>query len=166
MRFEEAPKEAIELMLNITAAYFPELHYAHVKLLFDKKKMIRGGRLVLGRIARTNEMLRYLSMFLEEDGYDYLIVIDKVAWECLPKEDMTRIIRHELRHAFMDIEEEKREKAYKLVGHDFEDFSVEVGLNADSPLWAEEAARLISDIHEQRKEEKKEGKKRGRKPKC
>jgi len=160
IRFEPATQEAMELLDEIRKKHFPELWEAKVLVLFDNKKNMRMGRVVLAKIQKTNDLLRLLTQDDEvgqADGYDYIITVDRKFWDSTGREDHVRVLRHELRHAYFDYESEF--DSFKLVGHDFEDFRAEVVLNADDSDWAQRCVTLVSDLYEQEKEQKKEGKK-------
>jgi hypothetical protein len=156
LRFENVSPECQTLVNDVRKKYFPELAQANIKVLFDLKKTSRMKRLVLGRIMSPNEFIRYLTIPEIDEGYDYVMILDKVGWEVLPREDIVRIVRHELRHTYYDIEKEDRKQCYKIVDHDFQDFFEEVELNTDDPNWCSRAATLIEDVYDQRKEDAKE----------
>jgi hypothetical protein len=84
------------------------------------------------------------------DGVDYVLIVDKKAWELANDKDKVRLISHELRHVFVD-ENDRR----KLLPHDIEDFVTEVKLNADNPEWAFNLGALVADIYGQEKDLKK-----------
>lgn len=158
-RYEPATVDMEKLLSNIRATYFPSLWEARVLLLFDTKKNTRGGKVVLAKIQKTNDLVRLLTQDESEpfNGYDFIITVDKKCWESTGEEDHIRILRHELRHVFYDIESDS--DPFKIIGHDFEDFQEEVRINAEDPNWAIRCATLTSDLYEQEKELAKEGKK-------
>lgn len=153
LRFEEVTEEVMDLLKEVRSEYFPELKNAKVKMLFDVKKRTSGGRITLGRIMKTNDLLRLLTIDRVDpiEGFDYIITLDKTCWEVIEKADKIRIIRHELRHAYFDIDSE--ENPYKLVDHSIMDFYEELDLNRDDPRWHERVGALTEGIYEQRKEE-------------
>jgi hypothetical protein len=163
LRYEEVSEKVTEMLRDVKAKYFGELKNAKIKVLFDLKKRQAGGRLVLGRIMRTNDLLRHLTKDEAEammEGYDYIISLDKLCWESIPDEDRTRILRHELRHTFVDIEAEAN--PYKLQNHSITDFYEEVDLNQDNPRWRDRVASLTESIYEQQRESVSgKGKKKG-----
>ena len=65
-----------------------------------------------------------------------------------------RLLRHELRHTYFDIDAE--ENPYKLIDHTVNDFYEEIDLNQDDPKWRQKAGTMITDMYEQEKEEAKE----------
>ncbi|HVN96899.1 MAG TPA: putative metallopeptidase [Syntrophorhabdaceae bacterium] len=152
LRYEEVTSTALNLLKTVRAKDFPELKNAKIKVLFDLKKRKSGGRIVLGRIMKTNDLIRHLTKDEVEviEGFDYIITLDKKCWDNTTDEDRTRILRHELRHTFFDIEAEK--DPYKLMTHSISDFYEEVELNQKDPRWRERVAILTEDIYEQEKE--------------
>jgi hypothetical protein len=75
--------------------------------------------------------------------------------------DRERILRHELRHTYFDIDTE--DNPYRLVDHDITDFYAEIELNKDDPRWGQRCAALTADIYEQMKEAAKDNRKRKKK---
>jgi hypothetical protein len=158
LRYEDVTDEVLELLKDVRSQYFGELNNAKIKVLFDIKKRRSGGRITLGRIMKTNDLLRHLTIDRVDpiEGYDYIITLDKTCWEVIEKEDRLRILRHELRHAYFDIDSD--ENPYKLVDHSILDFYEELEANKDDPRWRERVGALTEDIYEQRKEEQNEAK--------
>lgn len=163
LRYEEVTDNVLDMLTSVKSQHFPELKNAKIKLLFDLKKRKSGGRIVIGRIMKTNDLIRQLTKDEVEvmEGYDYIITLDKTCWDHIPDGDRLRILRHELRHTFFDIESEN--DPYKLLSHSITDFYEEVEMNQDDPRWRERVASLTESIYEQQKEAKaeKRGKKRG-----
>ena len=122
-RFEDVSEYVVALVDRVQGQWFPELARARFKVLFDTKRRKSRGNWVLARIQRTNEVMRHLTKeeARSEVGYDYILYLDKAVWEAIDEKDRLRIVRHELRHCFYDIE--TTTTPYKLVGHDVEDFS-------------------------------------------
>ncbi len=165
LRYDEVTDDVIRTFNEVQAKYFPELKNAKIIILFDLKKRTSGGRVVLGRIMKTNDLLRHLTKddAIAIDGVDYIITLDKQGWDAIGNEDRVRVLRHELRHTYYDIESE--DNPYKLIDHSITDFYEEVDLNKDDPRWRERVATVVSDIYEQQKEDRKQdrGKKRKKK---
>jgi hypothetical protein len=165
LRYEEVTEDVWHMFREVKANHFPELKNAKIILLFDLKKRRSGGRVVLGRIMKTNDLLRHLTKDEAEaiEGYDYIITLDKVGWDTITENDRTRILRHELRHTYFDVESENN--PYKLLDHSITDFYEEVELNKDDPRWRERVATVVADIYEQQAEERKakgrKGKRKG-----
>lgn len=161
LRYEDVTDDVMDMLKEIRASYFPELRNAKIKVLFDLKKRQSGGMLVLGRIMKTNDLLRHLTVDQMEavEGYDYIIALDKLCWQSITDEDRARIIRHELRHTYFDIDADN--SPYKLQNHTIADFYEEVENNKADPRWRDRVGRLVADIYEQQKEERKGKKHKG-----
>ena len=150
-RYEDCDESLVEVFLNTLEERFPHLAYLKFKLLFDTKKRVRRGNMVLASISLTSDMIKFFSKDdIAVDGYDYVLIVDKKAWDLANEDDRKRIISHELRHVFID-----EKDSCKLVGHEIEDFYEELKLNQDDPEWARNLAQLVKDVYEQEKEAKK-----------
>lgn len=152
MRYEDASENLVEVYLQVAEERFPTTcANLNIKLMFDTKRRVRQGRSVLASIEIASEKIKYFTKNdVNVDGVDYVLTVDKKAWELANVNDKTRLLSHELRHVYVD-EEGRR----KLVPHDIEDFVVEVKLNTDDPDWATKLVTLVADIYEQEKELKK-----------
>lgn len=161
LRYEDVTDDVMDMLKEIRTTYFPELRNAKIKVIFDLKKRQSGGMLVLGRIMKTNDLLRHLTVDQMEavEGYDYIIALDKLCWQSIADEDKARIIRHELRHTYFDIDADST--PYKLQNHTIADFYEEVENNKADPRWRERVGLLVADIYEQQKEDRKEKKHKG-----
>ncbi len=164
IRYEEATDEARKLLDKVIADHFGELRNARIAALFDTKKHVAGGQIMLSAIIKPNDLVRHFTRAdaSSEEGYDYVVIIDKKAWEAIGDADRTRMLRHELRHTFYDIEAE--DNPYKLIDHSVSDFYEEIELNRDDPKWRQRVCTLAADLYEQEKEESKEkrGKRKGK----
>ena len=158
IRFEDISNEVINLANNIQEELFPELINVKIKYLFDLKKRTSGGKIPLGRCQKTDELVKYFSVeeARDADGYQYIITLDKIAWDSIEEKDKIKLLRHELRHVLVFEKEEKT--VYKIYPHNIEDFVEEIELNQDDPRWSLRIATLIADIYEQREEMEKENK--------
>jgi hypothetical protein len=156
LRYEEVTEEARKLLDEVQATHFPELKNAKIIMLFDLKKRTSGGRVVLGRIMKTNDLLRHLTKneAVAIEGYDYIVSLDKQGWDAIGHDDRVRVLRHELRHTHYDIESEAN--PYRLIDHSITDFYEEVELNKDDPRWRERVVTVVADIYEQQKEERRQ----------
>ncbi len=165
LRYEEVTEDATKLLDEVLTKHFAELRNAKIIMLFDVKKRTSGGRVVLGRIMKTNDLLRHLTKNEAEaiEGYDYIVTLDKQAWDAIGHEDRVRLLRHELRHTYYDIESEAN--PYRLIDHSITDFYEEVELNKDDPRWRERVATVVADIYEQQKEDRKQERNKKRKRK-
>jgi hypothetical protein len=152
MKYDDVPESIYEIYEKLKVKYFPHLANAKMLFLVSKKKMMQKGNIVLGKIVKPNELVRYLSRNeAPEDGYDYIIFLDSKLIQHCEESDIERVLRHELRHTFFDSESKS---PYKLIDHDFSDFYDEVELNKDDPAWAKRVSTTVSLIYHQEKDEK------------
>ena len=156
IRYEEVTDDVRRLLDKVLVDHFGELKNAKIIVLFDLKKRVSGGLIVLGHIKKTNDLIRHLTRedASSAEGYDYIITIDKKGWETIDDRDRVRLLRHELRHTHFDID--ATENPYKLLDHSISDFYEEIELNKDDPKWRQRVATMLADIYEQQKEEAKE----------
>jgi hypothetical protein len=153
MRYEDANENLTEVFLNVAEERFPNTcANLNIKLMFDTKRRVSRGKLVLASVEVASEKVKYFTKHEVKLGstVDYVLTVDSKAWEIASAEDKKRLISHELRHVFVD-EKDGR----KLLPHDIEDFVAEVALNTDNPNWAGNLAQVVSDVYEQEKELKK-----------
>ena len=152
MRYEDANESLVEVYLKIAEERFPNTcANLNIKLMFDTKRRVSRGKLILATVEIASEKIKYFTKNeVELDGVDYILIVDKKAWELANEKDKDRLVSHELRHVFVD-ETGKR----KLLPHDIEDFVAEFKLNVDDPDWGNNLATLVIDVYEQEKELKK-----------
>lgn len=151
-RFEDVTEEVYNVLKEVKDAHFPVLAGASIKVLFDVKKRTSGGKMVMGRIQKTNDLLRHLTVEESdnEDGFDYIMYLDKKIWDNIEKIDRVRLVRHELRHTLVDLDTSGN--PFKIVPHDIEDFAEELMLNEDDIKWAERVGELGLHLYEQERE--------------
>jgi len=148
-RYEDVTEEFVESFLNVLEK-FTHIHFLTYKLLFDTKKRINKGRITLASIEIANEKIKFFSKDnVAVDGYEYVVIVDKKAWELADKADRERILRHELCHVFVD-----EKGKCKLVGHEVADFYSELKSNEDDPEWGRKLSMLVNDVYEQEKDMK------------
>jgi len=137
-RYEEVPDSFKIETIQVLEQFFPELRTVKIKLLFDTKKNFHGGKLVLGKCQKPNDLIKYFSVkeSNNEEGYQVVVTFDKFACQFASEADRVRLIRHELRH----IQYDPDTGAITLLPHDFEDFIAEVELNKDDPDWGTRVA--------------------------
>ena len=122
------------------------------KLLFDNKKRMSKGRLVMASTDLVNERLRFLTADdFAPEGYDYIITVNSLAWENANDEARERLLSHELNHVFID-----EKGKLKLLGHDVEDFAAEIHRNINNPNWALNLEMLTLAIYEQSEDQQQE----------
>ena len=152
MKYEEVPETIDILFDKIKKQYFPYLANAKILFLVSKKKMMKKGRIVLGKIVKPSTLVKYLSRNdAPDDGYDYIMYLDNKLINHCDEADIERVLRHELRHIFYDADSKN---PFKLIDHDFSDFYDEVELNKDDPNWSNRISRTVSLIYEQEKDQR------------
>ena len=155
-RYEDSDDELTEVFLNVMEEHFPQLQYLKFKLIYDLKQRVSKGCLILASIETASPKIKYLSKDkIAIDGYDLLLIVDLKAWEVATADQRVKVIRHEMRHVQID-----EKSGVKLVGHEIEDFHIEVKLNVDNPEWRMQLATLTRDMYEQEKlmlKEKQDG---------
>jgi hypothetical protein len=150
MRYEDCDESLVEKFIQVIEDRFPQYAHLKIKLIFDTKKRIKDNKIVLASIEKANDKLRFFSRDnIAIEGYDYVLVVDRKAWELSSDKDRTRVISHELRHVLID-----EKDRLKLTGHEINDFFMEVKLNEDDPEWARKLARLTDDVYAQEKDDK------------
>jgi len=163
LRYEDAAEAEYKLLEKVRSESFRELFDAKIKILFDLRKKSSGGKIVLAKIYKTNELIRHLTLENLDHltmGTDLIIFIDKLFWSLVEEIDKIRVLRHELRH--VDYCPEKK-FSYQLIGHDVEDFESEIRLNQDDIGWRKRVAELTLLAYQQREEQEKEEKKNAKK---
>jgi len=153
-RYIDCDEKFVEMFLQILEERFPMYGNLKFKLVFDLKKKINKGKICLGSISLATDKIKYFTKDdVAVDGYDYVIILDRKAWELASDEDKKRIISHELRHVFID-----DKGRLKILPHDVSDFVAEQKLNQSDPAWSIKLATIVNDIYEQEKEMQKENK--------
>jgi hypothetical protein len=142
-RFVDADEDVTNVVSAVREQYFPELASAEIKVIMDQKKRMSGGKIVLGRMKKTNELERHLSANETgtQEGYDYIMYLDELTWNLSDPDQRKKLVRHELRHC--EVDNESNTTPYKVKGHDIEDFEDEIRLNADDPGWANRLGELV-----------------------
>ena len=153
-RFVDITDDVIEVFLNVMEDRFPNLIQLKIKFVFDTKRRVKQGEMVLASTELASEKIKYFSKDnIAVEGYDVVIILDMKAWELASDKDKARIMSHELRHVFID-ENDK----LKLLPHDISDFRAEQKLNVDDPDWGFKLSTLVNDIYEQEREMAKQSK--------
>ncbi len=147
-RYIDCDESLVEVFLDVLQERFPAYQNFSFKLVFDTKRRISAGKIVLANIETTSDKIKYFSRDnIAVNGYDYIVIVDKKAWELASLVDKKRIISHELRHVFID-----EKGTPKIIGHEIEDFYAELKLNEDDPEWARKLSTIVNDIYDQEKE--------------
>jgi hypothetical protein len=158
IRFTDVDDSVVEVFLAVLEERFPNLAQLKIKLIFDTKRRVKDGEIVLASAELASEKIKFFSKDdVAIDGYDVVIIFDQKAWELSNSVDRKRVVSHELRHIFID-EQDK----IKLTPHDVSDFRMEQKINADDPDWKFKLATLVNDVYEQEKEMTKQSKQLGK----
>ena len=153
-RYVDCDEKFVEVFLQVLEERFPMYGNLKFKLIFDLKKKVNKGKICLGGISLATDKIKYFTKDnVAIEGYDYVMILDRKAWELASEEDRKRIISHELRHVFID-----DKGKLKILPHDISDFVAEQMLNQDSPDWGIKLSTLVNDIYEQEKEMQKTNK--------
>lgn len=146
-RYEDTDEGLVTVFLGVMEDHFPQLQYLKFKLIYDLKQRISKGRLVLASIETAGPKIKFLSKDnIAVDGYDLLLIVDKKAWEVASADQRVKLVRHELRHVQID-----EKGGVSIVGHEIEDFYIEVKMNQDNPEWRMQLATITRDMYEQEK---------------
>ena len=138
-RFAEVNDSVVETFLETMEERFPNLVQLKIKLIFDTKRRIKQGELVLASVELASEKIKFFSKDnIAIEGYDVVVILDMKAWELSDLKDRKRIMSHELRHVFID-----EQGKIKLLPHDVSDFRAEQKVNADDPDWKFKLATLF-----------------------
>ena len=153
-RFTDIDESVVEIFLNTLEERFPYLGQLNIKLVFDTKRRIKQGKILLASTELANEKIKFFSKDkIALEGYDIVMTFDMKAWQLADAVNRKRIMSHELRHIFID-----EKDSIKLLPHDVSDFAAEQKLNIDDPDWKLNLATLVNDIYEQEKEMSKQSK--------
>jgi len=148
MRYEDADTSLTQVFNQVIAERFNTLQYLNFKLVYDTKKRMKGGQIVLASTEVASPKVKFFTASDQvEDGYDCIMFIDRKAWELSSDLDKVRIMSHELRHVYLD---EKGNP--KILNHEISDFYAEIALNVDDQEWARRLSTLVFDVYEQEKD--------------
>ncbi|MFZ2799031.1 MAG: putative metallopeptidase, partial [Syntrophorhabdus sp.] len=82
IRYEDVTESVMEMFRKVKSQHFQELKNAKIRVLFDLKKRKSGGRIVVGRILKANDLVKHLTKNANaEEGYDFIITLDKKCWD-------------------------------------------------------------------------------------
>ncbi len=146
-RYEECSENLVEVFMDVVEKRFPNCQNLKFKLIFDTKKRIKAGKLTLASVELASEKIKFFSKDnVAVEGYDYILIVDRKAWELAKSADKARLISHEFKHVFID-----DKGGCKIIGHEIEDFYSEIENNKDDPEWARKLATLTIDVYDQEK---------------
>ena len=153
-RFDEVNDDVVEVFLEVVEERFPAFGQLKFKLIFDTKRRIKQGEIILASVEVASEKIKFFSKDdVAVEGYDVVIIVDQKAWQLSNAANRKRLMSHELRHIFIG-----EDGKVKLLPHDVSDFRVEQKLNEDDPDWGYKLCTLVNDIYEQEKEMEKQSK--------
>lgn len=145
-RYEEATQEPYEIINELIPTHFTPLAGSRIQVLFDTKKKMSGGKMVMGRIQSTGHLEKFLTADNDcPEGVDYIMYLDKNLWEKIEKDDKRRIIFHELNHCDVDLE---KKNPYKIKDHEITMFESEFDFNADDPKWVSKLSLIMESIYD------------------
>jgi len=159
VRFEDVESTVEAEVALVVSEGFPDLINAKIKVLYDTKKRVTGDKIVLGRMMKSNDLLRHMTYeeSKSDEGFDYFLFLDKMAYRNIDPADRVRLVRHELQHCDVDFETEKN--PYGLRTHEIEDFYEEVAKNATEPEWRDRVALVAESLYDEEAEREKDSKK-------
>jgi hypothetical protein len=151
-RFTDVDPDTKKMINEIISKDFSHLTQAKIKLIFDQKKRKTGGRYQLGKMQKSNDLIRYLTSreALDPEGFDYLMFIDENVFEVLDSLDKVRLVRHLLQYADIDFE---AEKPYKIRKEEVITWYDELEYNKDDPKWFERLEVIAESIYNKDEEE-------------
>jgi hypothetical protein len=153
-RFSDVNDDVVEVFLETVEERFSGLGQLKFKLIFDTKRRVKQGEIILASVEIASEKIKFFSKDnVAVDGYDVVVIIDMKAWELSSSSDRKRIMSHELRHVLID-----ETGKIKIIPHDISDFRAEQKLNSDDPDWKFKLATLVNDVYEQEKDLAKQSK--------
>jgi len=145
-RFEFTDGNVRRLIKHMIKESFPTLDTLEFATLYDHKKRMSGGKLVLARVKKANDELK---VFTEDEdcpnGVHVVFFFDYALFAYIDKKDKKRLIYHELCHV---VPSEKDENDYNVVPHDFEGFYSEIDYNKDDPEWKIRMAGILESHYE------------------
>jgi hypothetical protein len=155
IKYEDVDESVIETFLEVAEENFETIGQLKLKFVFNTKKAVKNGKIRLGTCELASDKIRYFSKDdIAVEGYDYVITLDKKAWQFSDKDMKKRLMRHELRHILID-----EKGKLKIAPHDVEDFRIEMKLNQDDPDWGHKLATITEAAYDQEKEQAKQLKK-------
>lgn len=144
-RYEEATSVVWDMIENVKISNFPELDGANLLIVMDNKKKVASGRIVVARIKKMNDELKFFAMADDGTVYDYVMFIDKVIFDVLSERDKERIIFHELCHC--EVNHEKT-SSYNIKDHEIQGFYDESDFNLDDPRWSERIGAIVDSVYD------------------
>lgn len=145
LRYEPVPENTIELCENVRLKNFINLDGARIMYIFDNKKKVSGGRIVIARIKKMNDEMKFFTMSDSGLTYDYCMFIDKSIWSELDKRDRQRIAFHEFCHCEVNMD---KKNPYGIRDHEIQGFYDELDYNEDDSRWSERLGIISDSIYD------------------
>ena len=146
LRYSPVDEQTQNMAHTILVTEFPHLVGANVLYVFDTKKKMSNGRIVVARIKKMNDEMKFLAMNTDGESYDYVMYIDKNIWDVLDERDKNRIIFHEFCHCDVDMD---KKNPYGIKGHEVEGFYAEESFNNDDTRWAERVGLVAESVYDE-----------------
>lgn len=163
MKYEDVEDSVVELFNKVRTDYnFSDISDAKFKLVYRNNRKGKKQFIVIAEICATNDMIRFLTSDKIEEGYDYIIIIDKNIFNALDENDKIRVLRHELRHTDVVVNEKSGKIIYTTQRHSIEDFYEDVTIESQAGgdmRWKERLSSIAESIYEELDEKKKQEKK-------
>jgi len=143
-RYKDADKRIRRMVSNMIRKEFSHLNSVNIKVILDTKPKKTQGRYRLGEMKKANDMDKFLSKSEENafEGWHFIMILDEGLVQHAKKEDIKRVIFHELCHAgFTDKGE------CTTLPHEFEGFYMELDYNQDDPQWKERMFYITAAAH-------------------
>ena len=145
-RFVEMSDDCIDLINKTIDENFDHLKGAKFSFVYDTKKRRSGGRFVIGKLAKANDIIKHISADdLLPDGVDYIFIVDKQVFDVLSNEDKVRIVRHTLQYAEVDYD---GKNPFKIRQAEIQTFYEEIEFNKNDPEWMERINDIASSIYD------------------
>lgn len=153
--FKDA-SETMPLIEEIMQKYFPSYDLGLLRPYFYYKEKKIKGRTAMAYIRRSTEFEKCL---LKSKDIEYILMLDGNIWPELHDEDRKRLVRHELRHIYIDFDKEGEPK-YGISDHDLidfrDDYKLEHGVDYEDPFLR--ASNTAMEVYFRINEEKKKAK--------
>ena len=144
-RYLECDEGLVQVFLDTIESDYPGLAFLNFKLVYDTKKRIKKGKIVLADIELASAKLKFFSVDDQAvEGYDYVVFVDRLCWEYANEVQRKRLISRQLANVFVDDKGKP-----KLVNFDIEDFYTEIQKNTEDPEWFLDLSQLTGDLYEQ-----------------
>ena len=153
----KAGDELVPYVEKSIEKWFPSYDMELIKPFFYYKKKSKNGRTVFAYVRKASD---FEKLLLNNIATEYLLFVDGNIWPELAEDDKVRLIRHELRHIYIDYDKEGEPK-YGIADHnliDFrEDYEIENGTPYPDPFRV--ASNIAMEVYFKLDQAKKKNKK-------